>query len=124
MLSALKLIRHIGYGYVQVNPVNEHIQGDQWWTDYQITSYKLQSKRGSQAQYKNMVDTCHAAGVKVIAGAFLLWGDPTPSVVAGIDRSTPLADVVFNHMAGYDSGNGVAGSSTYPSRRKLSFPGS
>jgi hypothetical protein len=90
VLSVLKLIRHIGYGYVQVNPVNEHIQGDQWWTDYQITSYKLQSKRGSQAQYKNMVDTCHAAGVKVIAGAFLLRDDPTTSFIAGVDQMSFL----------------------------------
>jgi len=62
------LIRSIGYGYVQVNPVTEHIQGSQWWTDYQVVSYKLQSKRGSREQYQNMVNTCHAAGVKVIAG--------------------------------------------------------
>jgi len=75
-----------GYGYVQVNPVTEHIQGSQWWTDYQVVSYKLQSKRGTVDQYRNMVNTCHAAGVKVIA------------------------DVVFNHMAGLDSGTGVAGS--------------
>ncbi|KAF9650417.1 glycoside hydrolase family 13 protein [Thelephora ganbajun] len=76
-----------GYGYVQVNPVVEHIQGSQWWTDYQVVSYQLHSKRGSLEQYENMVNTCHAAGVKVIA------------------------DVVFNHMAGLDSGTGVAGSS-------------
>ncbi|KAF9643265.1 glycoside hydrolase family 13 protein [Thelephora ganbajun] len=76
-----------GYGHVQVNPANEHIQGPQWWTDYQATSYKLQSKRGSKEQYKNMVDTCHAAGVKVVA------------------------DVIFNHMAGIDNGVGNAGSS-------------
>ena len=57
-----------GYGYVQANPAAEHIQGGPWWTDYQVVSYKLQSKRGTPDQYKNMVDTCHAAGVKVIAG--------------------------------------------------------
>jgi len=76
-----------GYGYVQVNPVTEHIQGSQWWTDYQVVSYKLQSKRGSREQYQNMVNTCHTAGVKV------------------------LVDIVFNHMAGLDNGTGVAGSS-------------
>jgi len=51
-----------------VNPVSEHIQGSQWWTDYQVVSYKLQSKRGSREQYQNMINACHAAGVKVIAG--------------------------------------------------------
>lgn len=75
-----------GYGYVQVNPASEHIQGTQWWTDYQVVSYKLQSKRGTPSQFQSMINACHTAGVKVIV------------------------DVVFNHMAGYDSGSGVAGS--------------
>jgi len=76
-----------GYGYVQVNPAAEHIQGGQWWTDYQVVSYKLQSKRGTPQQYQNMVNACHAAGVRVVA------------------------DIVFNHMSGIDGGYGVAGSS-------------
>jgi glycosidase len=84
--SAEHLSRSTGYGYVQVNPAAEHIQGSQWWTDYQVVSYKLQSKRGTPQQYQNMINTCHAAGVKVIA------------------------DIVFNHMSGVDSGTGVAGS--------------
>ncbi|KAG5652077.1 hypothetical protein H0H81_006370 [Sphagnurus paluster] len=75
-----------GYGYVQVSPPMEHIQGSQWWTDYQPVSYILTSKRGNRSQFQNMVATCHAAGVKVIA------------------------DTIFNHMAGIDSGTGVAGS--------------
>ena len=29
---------------------------------------QLQSKRGNREQYQNMVNTCHVAGVKVIAG--------------------------------------------------------
>lgn len=62
------LLCQTGYGYVQVNPATESIQGSEWWTDYQVVSYKLQSKRGTVQQYKNMVDTCHSAGVKVIAG--------------------------------------------------------
>ncbi|NEE19527.1 glycosidase, partial [Streptomyces sp. SID7499] len=28
-----------GYGYVEVSPATEHIQGDQWWTSYQPVSY-------------------------------------------------------------------------------------
>lgn len=47
----------------------EHVQGTQWWTDYQPVSYILTSKRGDRAQYANMITTCHAAGVNVIAGA-------------------------------------------------------
>ncbi|GLB36842.1 putative alpha-amylase [Lyophyllum shimeji] len=76
-----------GYGFVQVSPAQEHIQGPQWWTDYQPVSYILTSKRGNRSQYQNMINTCHAAGVRVIA------------------------DTIFNHMAGVDSGTGVAGSS-------------
>ncbi|KAJ7175109.1 glycoside hydrolase family 13 protein [Mycena crocata] len=76
-----------GYGFVQVSPPQEHVTGSQWWTDYQPVSYILTSKRGNQAQFQSMVTTCHAAGVKVIA------------------------DTLFNHMAGSDSGTGTAGSS-------------
>lgn len=65
----------------------EHIKGDQWWTDYQAVSYKIQSKRGSRTQFANMVSNCHVHGVKVIV------------------------DVIFNHMAGIDGGVGVAGTS-------------
>lgn len=73
-----------GYGYVQgtlrislvsaiadslaVSPAQEHIQGSQWWTDYQPVSYILTSKRGNRDQYANMISTCHAAGVGVVAG--------------------------------------------------------
>ncbi|KAJ7610564.1 glycoside hydrolase [Mycena polygramma] len=76
-----------GYGFVQVSPPQEHVQGSQWWTDYQPVSYILTSKRGNEAQFQSMISTCHAAGVKVIA------------------------DTLFNHMTGSDSGTGVAGSS-------------
>ncbi|KAF8963276.1 glycoside hydrolase [Flammula alnicola] len=75
-----------GYGFVQVSPPQEHITGAQWWTDYQPVSYILTSKRGNRSQFQNMITTCHAAGVKVIS------------------------DTIWNHMAGADSGNGVAGS--------------
>ncbi|KAG8948519.1 hypothetical protein FRC04_009729 [Tulasnella sp. 424] len=76
-----------GYGYVQVSPPQEHITGTQWWTDYQPTSYQLVSKRGDRSKFANMISTCHAAGVGVIA------------------------DTIWNHMAGIDSGTGTAGTS-------------
>lgn len=74
-----------GYGFVQgkinktvatwtrcnilsVSPAQEHVQGTEWWTDYQPVSYVLTSKRGDRAQYQAMIAACHAAGVKVIAG--------------------------------------------------------
>ncbi|EJD07843.1 glycoside hydrolase [Fomitiporia mediterranea MF3/22] len=76
-----------GYGFIQASPAQEHVTGDQWWTDYQPVSYILTSKRGNRDQYTNMINTCHASGVRVIA------------------------DTIFNHMSGSDSDVGVAGSS-------------
>lgn len=74
-----------GYGYVQVSPPQEHIQGPQWWTSYQPVSYKIAGRLGDRAAFKAMVDTCHGAGVKVVA------------------------DAVINHMAAGD-GTGTGGS--------------
>ncbi|MFF9587382.1 carbohydrate-binding module family 20 domain-containing protein [Streptomyces achromogenes] len=83
-----------GYGYVQVSPPNEHIQGPSWWTSYQPVSYKIGTKLGNRSDFKSMVDTCHTAGVKVVA------------------------DTVINHMANA-SGTGTAGSSF----SKYDYPG-
>ena len=83
-----------GYGYVQVSPPQEHIQGSQWWTSYQPVSYKIAGRLGDRAAFKSMVDTCHAAGVKVVA------------------------DSVINHMAA-GSGTGTGGSAY----QKYDYPG-
>ncbi len=74
-----------GYGYVQVSPPQERIQGETWWTAYQPVSYKIGSRLGDRTAFKNMVSTCHAAGVKVVT------------------------DAVINHMTNA-SGTGSAGS--------------
>src|SRR5687767_1132188 len=77
-----------GFGYVQVSPPQEHARGQQWWVSYQPVSYRIESRRGTRAQFQAMVNTCHAAGVKVIV------------------------DAVVNHMAGESNpGPGWAGSS-------------
>lgn len=83
-----------GYGYVQVSPPAEHIQGSQWWTSYQPVSYRIAGRLGDRTAFRNMVDTCHAAGVKVVA------------------------DTVINHMSAY-SGTGTGGSSY----TKYDYPG-
>ncbi|MER7071659.1 carbohydrate-binding module family 20 domain-containing protein [Terrabacter sp. NPDC000476] len=75
-----------GYGFVEVSPAAEHIQGSQWWTSYQPVSYRIGGRLGDQTAFRTMVSTCHAAGVKVVA------------------------DVVVNHMSA-GSGTGTAGSS-------------
>jgi alpha-amylase len=83
-----------GYGYVEVSPPEEHIQGSQWWTSYQPVSYKIAGRLGDATSFQNMVSTCHAAGVKVIA------------------------DAVINHMSA-GSGTGTGGSSY----TKYNYPG-
>jgi alpha-amylase len=83
-----------GYGYVEVSPAQEHIQGAQWWTSYQPVSYKIAGRLGDTTSFRNMVNTCHAAGVKVIA------------------------DAVINHMTA-GSGTGTGGSSY----TKYNYPG-
>lgn len=83
-----------GYGYVQVSPPQERIQGSAWWTAYQPVSYKIQGPLGDRAAFKNMVDACHGAGVKVIA------------------------DTVLNHMTS-GSGTGTAGTKY----TKYDYPG-
>ncbi|WP_435610967.1 carbohydrate-binding module family 20 domain-containing protein [Streptomyces sp. C10-9-1] len=74
-----------GYGFVQVSPPQEHIRGSQWWTSYQPVSYRIAGRLGDRAAFAAMVDSCHAAGVKVVA------------------------DAVVNHMAAGD-GTGTGGS--------------
>ncbi|TDD62666.1 ATPase [Kribbella antibiotica] len=82
-----------GYGAVQVSPPQEHVvlpgQGYPWWQDYQPVSYKIDNtRRGTRAEFVAMVNSCHAAGVKV------------------------YVDAVINHMTGGSSGGaGSAGSS-------------
>ncbi|THA60263.1 glycosidase [Streptomyces sp. A0958] len=83
-----------GYGFVQVSPPQEHIQGGQWWTSYQPVSYKIAGRLGDRNSFANMVNTCHSAGVKVVA------------------------DSVINHMSS-GSGTGTGGSSY----TKYNYPG-
>jgi alpha-amylase len=76
-----------GYAAVQVSPPNEHVQGTEWWTRYQPVSYIVESRGGDRAAFKAMVDSCHAAGVKI------------------------YVDAVINHTADRETGTGVAGTS-------------
>ncbi|MFG2585152.1 alpha-amylase [Streptomyces malaysiensis] len=83
-----------GYGYVEVSPASEHIQGNQWWTSYQPVSYKIAGRLGDRDAFASMVSVCHEAGVKVIA------------------------DAVINHMSS-GSGTGTGGTQY----TKYSYPG-
>lgn len=83
-----------GYGFVEVSPAQEQIQGAQWWTSYQPVSYKIAGRLGDSTAFQHMVATCHTAGVKVIA------------------------DAVINHMAA-GSGTGTGGTNY----SKYNYPG-
>ncbi|MFI6864455.1 alpha-amylase family protein [Streptomyces sp. NPDC050421] len=83
-----------GYGYVEVSPASEHIQGDQWWTSYQPVSYKIAGRLGDRDAFASMVESCHSAGVKVVA------------------------DAVINHMSS-GSGTGTGGTAY----TKYDYPG-
>ena len=86
-----------GFAAVQVSPPNEHALITSppypWWQRYQPVSYALKSRSGSDAELKDMVTRCHAAGVDI------------------------YVDAVINHMAA-GSGVGSAGDTFTP----RSFP--
>jgi alpha-amylase len=88
-----------GFAAVQVSPASEHAviaeKSFPWWQRYQPVSYKIVSRSGDRAQFSQMVDRCHAAGVQV------------------------YADAVINHMSGEENGIGSAGSAF----TKYSYPG-
>jgi alpha-amylase len=84
-----------GYGFVEVSPASEHVQGRQWWTSYQPVSYRIAGRLGNEHSLRHMVDVCHRAGVKV------------------------MADAVINHMSKQSSGTGTGGSPF----QKYDYPG-
>lgn len=60
-----------GVSYVQVSPPQDHIKGKAWWTSYQPVSYNLNSKLGTEDEFKNMITTCRAAGVGIVVDAVI-----------------------------------------------------
>lgn len=86
-----------GVRYVEVSPPQESIQGTAWWTSYQPVSYKLDSKLGTEAEFKDMVATCEAAGVGIIADVVL--NQTTGSDVAAGEQ-TGVASTKYNGSTG------------------------
>ncbi|MEY9213123.1 alpha amylase C-terminal domain-containing protein [Thermobifida halotolerans] len=77
-----------GFGAVQVSPPQEHVvlsgQGYPWWQDYQPVSYRLdQTRRGTRADFVDMVDRCRDAGVKIYVDAIINHMSGTGSIGAG-----------------------------------------
>ena len=88
-----------GFDAVQITPPNEHKQGSDWWVVYQPVSYtNFNSRGGTEAELKSMIQRCKTAGVKI------------------------YVDAVFNQMAS-GSGTGTGGSSysdrNYPVRHAI-----
>lgn len=75
-----------GYGGVQTSPANENAIINHpsfntaverpWYERYQPVSYKLVTRSGNEDQFKDMVDRCNKAGVRI------------------------YVDIVLNHMTG------------------------
>lgn len=88
-----------GYAGVQVSPPNEHANIDSpyrpWWQRYQPVSYKIISRSGNEQQFRDMVDRCNNAGVRI------------------------YVDAVINHMAA--GGSSASGGSSFNAGAK-SFP--
>ncbi|KAG8863344.1 hypothetical protein FRB96_008836 [Tulasnella sp. 330] len=86
-----------GYAYVQVSPPNESAEftPSNWYDDYQAVSYQLISKHGNQTQFASMITTCKSHGVGI------------------------LVDLIWNNMAGVDSGVGISGTAF----TQYSYPG-
>jgi alpha-amylase len=90
-----------GFSAVQVSPPNEHVehrsnklaQPYAWWARYQPVSFDLVSRSGDEAQFRDMVRRCAAAGVGI------------------------YVDAVLNHMAD-QVGVGVAGTHFDRERRR------
>jgi alpha-amylase len=65
----------MGYGGVQVSPVNDHALINSpyrpWWQRYQPASYKLVSRSGNEQEFINMVNRCNKAGVRIYVDAII-----------------------------------------------------
>lgn len=86
-----------GVAYVEISPPQESIQGTEWWTSYQPVSYKLDSKLGTEAEFKNMITTCDAAGVGVIADVVL---NQTTGLDVAAGEQTGVAGTKYNGLTG------------------------
>jgi alpha-amylase len=57
-----------GYGGVQISPPGASKNANGWWDVYQPVNYvNLTSRMGNASQLQTMIDTCHAAHVRVYA---------------------------------------------------------
>ena len=94
-----------GVKYVQVSPPQESIQGTQWWTVYQPVSYKLDSRFGTEDEFKTMISQCDAAGVQIVADMVL--NHTTGHDVSWVDDQYGVAGTEYNGSYGRYPGIGI-----------------
>lgn len=94
-----------GVKYVQVSPPQESIQGTQWWTVYQPVSYKLDSRFGTEDEFKTMISQCDAAGVQIVADMVL--NHTTGHDVSWVDDQYGVAGTEYNGSYGRYPGIGL-----------------
>jgi alpha-amylase len=71
-----------------VSPPQEHVvlpgEGFPWWQDYQPVSYRIDdTRRGTAADFQDMVDRCRDSGVKIYVDAILNHMSGTGSIGSG-----------------------------------------
>ncbi|KAK0174983.1 hypothetical protein PV327_008769 [Microctonus hyperodae] len=56
-----------GYGGIQVSPIQENIiiPTRPWWERYQPVSYRWLTRSGNERQFREMVEKCNQAGVRI-----------------------------------------------------------
>ena len=79
-----------GYSHVQISPAQKSNPGGEWWKRYQPLDYSVIEGLGSESDLEDLTNKAHSCKVKVIA------------------------DVVFNHMANLDGGDGFEDLTKYP----------
>ena len=80
-----------GYGGIQISPPGASKTTSTWWGVYQPVNYvNLTSRFGTQAQLQSMINTCHAAGVRVYADVVVnqMAADSSATAGAATDGST------------------------------------
>lgn len=94
-----QFLRENGYGAIQVSPVHESKVDNtfSWLLRYQPVSYKIISRSGHVDEFKNMIKTCLAHGIR------------------------SYIDVVLNHMATGD-GEIMGNAQSVADPQKLQYP--
>ncbi|KAI8797778.1 C-type lectin domain family 4 member E [Biomphalaria glabrata] len=91
-----------GFCAVQTSPANENRIVTNpyrpWWERYQPVSYKINTRSGSEDEFRNMVEKCNNSGVRI------------------------YVDIVINHMT-ESGGQGFGTNGTFYDADNLQFPG-